>query len=422
MRFLRLCCCAVLFIQAFPNPTAAQGDPSGKIRETPLEEEAKPPPDRKFRPERCVWSRLSSHEVPEVPDPTTGPELAPSLHLEVVHDPADPSKVLHYRHPGTGMLFVFVPAGKFLMGSEYGQAQQNRQVVESAQKTKLNQSYFDWEQPAMEVYLSPYFIGMYEATVAEYKIFLEAEKTEGVRQFHFPFSPPNLKQVPMHFGKGKFWSDRQPVVGLSWLNAYAFCRWMGGRLPSEAEWEKAARGTDGRIFPWGNRFDPFRANTQESLNRRSCEVGLYPGGRSPYGCFDMAGNAYEYVLDAFEETSYRARMPKDPCLLERFPAWKNRVLRGGSWNYLSFMVKARTTARAKVPLWIGKVDDSIDFSEYLHYGVRVVMSPWPDLYPEGWIEQKRAEIEAMTKEAREALIGDDVPTSPVEDGETPKRP
>jgi len=135
----------------------------------------------------------------------------------------------------------------------------------------------------------------------------------------------------------------------------------------------------------------MRANTAESQNHRTMEVGTYPGGRSVYGCFDMAGNAQEYCIDVFEESSYRFLPKKDPCLLERVPVSDNRVVRGGNWNYLGALHKARCTSRGLVPRIAKYSQGSVVQTDYLIAGIRVVMSPDVDLYPPEALAERKAE-------------------------------
>ena len=152
----------------------------------------------------------------------------------------------------------------------------------------------------------------------------EEEARERARQvFERPFDRP------------AYWDDRElgspgrPVVGVNWYEAAAYCRWLSAvsgrefRLPTEAEWEKAARGTDGRAYPWGDRFDPALCNTVESHVYTTTPVGLYAGGVSPYGLFDAAGNVWEWTGDWYQ--MYAGGEPSDD-FGERY-----RVVRGGSW-------------------------------------------------------------------------------------------
>ena len=289
------------------------------------------------------------------------------------------------------------------MGSAYSDIYHRAQVMDGARKLKLNADYFNQEQPMNEVYVSPFFIGMYEVTVGQYEQFFRGIEGQDPASFSYAATPEEFDYTPFRWKDFPgFWGENQPVVGIHWVGAYAFCQWMGGRLPTEAEWEKAARGTDRRLFPWGNRFDPMRCNSLESLNRRTVPVGIYPGGRSPYGCYDMAGNVLELTMDAYEEHHYRHFPRTNPCLVENNPETPsaNRVVRGGSWNSKSNLAKARTTGRGKMPIFLrfggGKIN-----ADYLHIGFRVVLSPMQDLWPEGWMEQKRkesAEIHARRRQ------------------------
>lgn len=188
---------------------------------------------------------------------------------------------------------VLVPAGEFWMGSGDGVSH---------------------EKPRHRVYLDAFHIDKYEVTNTLYQRFISAT---GHRE-------------PRHMSDSKWNNPQQPVVGVSWHDAEAYCRWAGKRLPTEAEWEKAARGTDERRYPWGNEWDKKRANGSESGIGRTTPVGQYPGGVSPYGAEDMAGNVWEWVADWYDADYYQRspeRNPRGPEL------GSGKVVRGGSWYY-----------------------------------------------------------------------------------------
>jgi len=193
---------------------------------------------------------------------------------------------------------VLIPAGEFLMGSD----------------PSVDKDARDLEQPQHTLYLPDYYLAKTPVT--------NAEHWEGGK-------PPSGK-------------EDYPVVYVSWYDAVAYCRWLSRvtgrpyRLPSEAEWEKGARGTDGRIYPWGNQWDAKRCNTEESGILDTTPVGAYPEGASPYGLLDMAGNVWEWTRslwgEDWEEPSFK--YPYDPDDgREDLEAEGGRVLRGGSWRY-----------------------------------------------------------------------------------------
>ena len=200
---------------------------------------------------------------------------------------------------------VRIPAGEFLRGSP----EQDKRTLAS-------------EKPQSMVHLAEYWIGKYPVTNAQYAIFVEVTG----------------RRPPEHWegGHPPAGKENHPVVNVSWWDAQAYCHWLAEvtgkqyRLPTEAQWEKAARGTDGRLYPWGNRWDKRKCNTAESGERGTTPVGFYsPAGDSPYGCADMAGNVLEWVADWYRGDYYsRSSAFQDP-----FGPSSGAVkgLRGGSW-------------------------------------------------------------------------------------------
>ncbi len=220
---------------------------------------------------------------------------------------------------------VQIPAGDYNMGSDSGRGDESPQHV---------------------VYLDAYFIDRIEVTNAEYRRFvLATDRT----------APPYWTANNHPDGQGDY-----PVVGVSWEDANAYCTWRGKRLPTEAEWEKACRGKDGRVYPWGNLWDSQLANVDVSVQGlrptghgeqetsvwdaawqllRATPassggpglrpVGSYPGGASPYGAFDMVGNASEWVADWYNWSDYANMPSRNPY--SPGPPW-NRSIRGSAWQ------------------------------------------------------------------------------------------
>lgn len=233
-----------------------------------------------------------------------------------------------------GMVMVHVPAGEFPMGS-----------------APRGAGAFPNEKPQHTVYLDAFWIDRTEVTVALFRAFVEASGYVTTAEkkgsaYAWVESAKEWQQVSgadwQHpFGPGSNAEDSHPVVQVTWSDAAAYCAWVGGSLPTEAQWEKTARGTDGRTYPWGSTFDGTRLNycdsrctggdpTFDDGYRFTAPVGSYPSGISPYGALDMAGNAWEWTADRYDEGYYAqspARNPGGP------PAGYSRVLRGGSWNH-----------------------------------------------------------------------------------------
>jgi iron(II)-dependent oxidoreductase len=246
---------------------------------------------------------------------------------------------------------VLVPAGPFLMGS-----------------TEDNQLADDNEHPQHQVALEAFRIGRYPATNAQYACFIEDGGYENQAYWTeagWAWREGEGITQPGYWGDSKWKQPDCPVVGVSWYEAVAYCRWLSEatgqefRLPTEAEWEKAARGEHGREWPWGNEFGSGKANTSEGSPGRTTPVGQYsPAGDSPYGAADMAGNVWEWCSTLERDYPYQ---PDDGR--EDLDAEGSRVLRGGSWRYYRW--SARCAARLR--------DGPVDRSDVI--GFRVAASP-----------------------------------------------
>ena len=202
-----------------------------------------------------------------------------------------------------GMVMVNVPAGEFKMGSD---------------KTVDAQAY-DNELPQHTVYLDAYWIDKTLVTNGMYTNCVNAGSCT---------VPDNTSSRT----RSDYYSSSQyadyPVIFVDWNQVSAYCQWAGRRLPTEAEWEKAARGTDGRIFPWGNGVPTCSLANFSGCGGDTSAVDSHPEGASLYGVLDMAGNVWEWVADWYSETYYGESPANNPT----GPATGDyRVLRGGSW-------------------------------------------------------------------------------------------
>lgn len=211
--------------------------------------------------------------------------------------------------------YIYIPAGPFTMGSSPRRVQELIEID--------NSDVYSIEAPQHEVNLQGFYIARYPVTNAEYQVFLQATgRPVPFRDDDWsrPFSwDPDTRTYPE--GKGE-----HPVVLVSWHDAQAYCDWLGGRLPTEAEWEKAARGTDGREWPWGNTWQTSHCNTEESGIQGTTPVSQFaPKGDSPYGVSDMAGNTWEWCSSLLRPYPYRADDGR-----EDLTAMGPRVLRGGA--------------------------------------------------------------------------------------------
>jgi len=221
--------------------------------------------------------------------------------------------------PGVEMVFRRVPAGEFWMGSD-----NNDKEAE------------EHEKPLHKVHLDEYWIGKYPVTNTQYQAYVNANKITG-----WKFEP------------GK---ERHPAVNVSWQDAAGFCKWASiasgrpVRLPTEAEWEKAARGTDKRLYPWGNqRPDKTRANYGLMIEDTTPVGQFSPQGDSPYGCADMAGNVWEWTADWYSSAYYSSQSsfsnPTGPS------SGTYKVLRGGSFYYDENSLRTALRSNGKPVSW-----------------------------------------------------------------------
>ncbi len=253
---------ATPIVLATPTPKPAPPTPTPKPSATPA-----PTPEPKEEATQASDSSATTEEATAEPTP----EPMPALDVEM----------------------VMVPAGPFTMGSDSDDAE---------------------DAPAHSVDLPAFEIDKFEVTNDDFALFVDATGYQ-------TDSEGSGGQSWRKYAEGK---GNHPVVKVTWNDASAFCEWAGKRLPTEEEWEKAARGDDGRAYPWGNDFDASKANVKDTGLRSTTAVGSFPDGASPYGAEDMGGNVWEWTATWFK--AYPGGADDNPYYGERF-----RVTRGGAW-------------------------------------------------------------------------------------------
>ena len=248
-----------------------------------------------------------------------------------------------------GMAMVYVPAGEFLMGSDEQDIDHALQTCNETQGD-CERIVLDAEHPQHSVYLDGYWIDRTEVTNAQYRQCVQTGVCgESWYSHDNDFNAPD-----------------QPVVGLDWHDARDYCQWAGARLPTEAEWEKAARGTGGQVYPWGDEFDCHKGNFDDEQQmdeyvvpggpdcdgyERTSPVGSIPSGESPYGALDMAGNVWEWVADWYDAGYYSRSPGSNP---QGPDSGEDRLARGGSWFQQSYIVRA--AIRFSYPPDSGNID------------------------------------------------------------------
>jgi formylglycine-generating enzyme required for sulfatase activity len=236
--------------------------------------------------------------APPTPTPqptnTPAPTHTPEPTTEAGQPTAPTPSPIAPEAPQVTDIMIEIPAGPFVMGQDDGDRE---------------------DRPAHQVDLPAYEIDKFEVTNADFAAFVEATGYESDGE--------KLGKLYWldSFKEGK---ENHPVVRVTWNDAVAYCEWAGKRLPTEAEWEKAARGTDGLRFPWGNDWDPSKANVKKTGLRSTAVVGSFGVGASPFGVEDMAGNVWEWTADWYQ--AYPGNSAGD-----RYYGEQCRVTRGGGW-------------------------------------------------------------------------------------------
>ncbi|MBN2549337.1 MAG: SUMF1/EgtB/PvdO family nonheme iron enzyme [Anaerolineales bacterium] len=221
----------------------------------------------------------------------------------------DPLSITQRVSPLDGMPGVYVPAGVFRMGSSDVDAESD-------------------EKPERWVYLDAFWIDRTEVTNGMYELCVRAGACQ---------APQDTRSRTRLFYNGDPRYSVYPVIHVSWADASAYCQWAGRRMPSEAEWEKAARGVDARTFPWGERRPSLELANFDNRIGDTTQVGSFPNGASPYGALDMAGNVSEWVSDWYAEKYYTIGPAVNPFGPQ---TGDFRILRGGSWLNIEKVIRA----------------------------------------------------------------------------------
>ncbi len=295
------------------DPSLFTATPTAAVTDTPVAT-ATPSPTAAAMPTPTLPLQPTWTATPITP--TLPLTATPALTLTPTVQPVQP----------TGM--IFIPAGPFLMGGNDDHVQQ------AANWCHCGRDRFEDELYMHEVYVSSFNI---DKTPVTNKQFAEFVRATGYQTDAEKKNEANTWRTQMTAGK-----ENHPVVWMSWNDANAYCKWAGKRLPTEAEWEKAARGDDARLWPWGNTWDNTKLNMGEGQRGGTTVVGSFPAGASPYGVLDMAGNVWEWVNDWYDPLYYQRGENRDPVGPS---SSQDKVLRGGGFNNGNYDV--RTANRHK---------------------------------------------------------------------------
>jgi formylglycine-generating enzyme required for sulfatase activity len=306
-------------------PTATPMPPT----ETPTATAVPPTPMATLVSPAATAMPLTLTETPILPTETLCPVATPPPAQATIGDT--------WTRPADGMVMVYVPAGTFPMGSSEAAIDAAVEMcVRNSTSGECHRTWFEDESPQHMVTLDAFWIDRMEVTLAQYR--------QCVAAGHCASADCGVELNPNR--------PDQPVACVSWFDAQAYCEWAGARLPTEAEWEYAARGPEGNIFPWGDGFDPERLNycdancTYEWRDAeyndgysRTAPVGSFEAGASWCDALDMAGNAWEWVADWYDASYYAVSPPHNPQGPE---SGTYRIMRGGSCYYqASYLRSAR---------------------------------------------------------------------------------
>jgi iron(II)-dependent oxidoreductase len=244
-----------------------------------------------------------------------------------------------------GVPQVYVPAGRFLMGST---EQQVEDAFIEAQRyyTDAERIWFSRELPQHEVHITRgFWLDQFPVTNAAYQVFIDGGGYRDERWWTpigWKWRQTNNIKAPQDY-KNFVEDPKQPRVGITWYEAEAYANWRGGRLPTEVEWEYAARGEQSLLFPWGNAYESERLNVNRRM-RKTTPVDAYPNSVSWCGAWDMAGNVFalcaDWSIPDFYAQCVQKHIVDDPICVQRS---ETRIMRGGAWSYTP--VTCRSTFR-----------------------------------------------------------------------------
>lgn len=259
------------------------------------------------------------------------------LHLAVIVESHFPAWTK--AEPSVPENMILINPGGFMRGIDKEKPEKAKKEMSPNQKFNyaVSQKAFADEGPAKMIYLSAYYIDKYEVSNAQY--------TEFIKAIDYP--------APAYWDHHLLNQPNQPITGVNWYDANSYCHWANKRLPTEAEWEKAARGPAGLIYPWGNELNITKANFARGTRKvqkdqkfpATVNIDSHPDGKSYYGVYNMAGNVFEWVQDWYDpnyyKTSENVRNPQGPLsgiklgttgtYIDKLASGKKKVIRGGSW-------------------------------------------------------------------------------------------